>query len=192
LDTEIIPRRQAAKNNRAGSLSGTVVIGGIAYTFQRIQLFDGEASAVVPESFAEMIPEAAKLKYPSEHRPQYILASEDGTVNLAFSMLDFPLAKNQTEEKLGELKEAIKRINPAFVVLTESTETLDGRKVGFFDYKSYAFDQDIYNFMFITDVEGKLLLGVFNCPYDGYGDWKRLVTQMAMSIKEGNDNDGCG
>ena len=184
MDTQIIPRRIAAKKRRALDISNTVVIDGISYGFQRVLILDDAVSIIVPDSFNEMTAEAAKLKYPSEYRPQYILTSDDGLLNMAFSLLDYPLANSQIDEKVGELRTGIKRINPAFVFLTEKVETLHDRRIGCFDYNSYAFDGDAYHLMFVTNIDNNMLLGTFNCPIEQCQEWKTLVAQMALSIED--------
>jgi len=181
-DTQIVPKRIAAKKNRAINISNTVEINGVLYSFSRVHILNGTVSVIVPEQFGEMTGKAAKLKYPSEHRPECIYTTDDGTVNIALDLLDYPLEKGQIEEKIREWKHAIKRVNPAYVFYTEKIEILDDAKIGYFDFKSYPLDQDLYNLVFISCIGGKLLAGTFNCPFAQYRDWKRLAIQMVLSI----------
>ena len=185
MDTQIIKRRVAAKKNRTLDTAQTVDISGVSYGLRRMTILEGAVSVIVPDCFTEMERIAAEMKYPSAYRPQHILTADDGAISFAFNLLDQPLAKNQTDEKPGELKAAIKRMNPASIFLTEKVEILGDRKAGYFDYKSYALDQDIYSLVFVTDIYDLLLLGMFNCPFEQYKDWKRLVVRMVLSIEEG-------
>jgi hypothetical protein len=187
LDAEIIARRMAAKKDRALSVASVAAINGTAYTFRRMRILDGTLSAIVPDSFEEMAPEEARLKYPSELRPQCILASEDGESNIAFNLFDYPATADQIGEKLGDTKEALKRMNPAYVIMSDGVETLENAKMGYFDFKSYAFDRDAYNLVFVTSAHGSHLMGTFNCPFELYKDWKRIALRMILSIQETGD-----
>jgi len=60
------------KRNQAITVSDNIVIGGIAYGFKKKRIFNGSVSVIIPDKFGKMNAEAAKLKYASEHRPQYI------------------------------------------------------------------------------------------------------------------------
>ena len=184
VDTQIVPRRIAAKNDRAISISNTVEIKGVSYSFNRVRVLDDAVSVVVPEQFGKMTEESARLKYPSEYRPQCIYTTDDGSINIAFDLSDYPLEKEQIEEKISEWKLAIKRVNPAYVFYLEKIEILNDRKIGYFDFKSYPLDQDLYSLIFITSIGGKLLMGTFNCPFTHYKDWKRLAIQMILSIQD--------
>ena len=183
-DVQIVPKRIAAKKNRAINISNTVEINGVSYSFNRVHILNDAVSVIVPEQFGEMTEEAAKLKYPSEHRPQCIYTTNDGSINIAFDLPDYPLEKSQIEEKISEWKLAIKRVNPAYVFYIEKIEILENTKIGYFDFKSYPLDQDLYSLIFITSIGGKLLLGTFNCPFVQYRDWKRLAVQMILSIED--------
>ncbi|MCL2152301.1 MAG: hypothetical protein FWH57_04980 [Oscillospiraceae bacterium] len=172
------------EKSQAIDIADTAVVGGVSYSFQKIHMFDGSVSVIVPEQFVEMNEESAKLKYPSDYRPQCIYTNYNGALNIAFSLLDYPFDKNQIEEQISEWEMGIKQANPAYVFLTRKTEVLDVVKIGYFEYKSDAQDDKVYNFVFIISACKKLLLGVFNCPFEQHKDWRQLVVRMILSIKE--------
>lgn len=70
---------------------------------------------MLPEGFVDMPPEMARIKYPSEQRPQEIRMNGDGTVNFTFSLFEAGLEEQQIEDALGQFKSVIRKVNPAFV-----------------------------------------------------------------------------
>ena len=189
MDTEIIPRRILAKKNRALSIDKTVKIGGESYSFKRVKVREDGVSIIIPEQFAKMSEAAAKEKYATDYRPQRIFTNHNGTVNIAFSLSEDSLEKSQIKEMATEFKTAIKSKNPANVFITQKTEILGNTKIGYFDFKGYGVDQNLYSLIFITSIKGNMLFGVFNCAFDIYRDWKRLAVQMILSIREIADDD---
>jgi hypothetical protein len=58
-------------------------------------ILDGQMKVSVPKSFSLMPLEQAKFKYPSEHRPEVIYTSLDGTVNITFNRTETFLAVDE-------------------------------------------------------------------------------------------------
>jgi len=56
--------------------------------------------------------------------------------------------------------------------------------LGWFEFKSYGLDKNVYNLMFITRIDGKMLHGGFNCDYDDTLEWRDAAHQMIASIRD--------
>ena len=89
-----------------------------------MQVFDNRMSVIVPDQFGLMNEEAAKQKNPSAHRPQCILTNDDGSVNIAFSLLDFMLEYDQIEKQVSEWKMVMMQANSTYVFLSERIEVM--------------------------------------------------------------------
>lgn len=184
MDEEIIAKRNEAREKRERNLSNEVIIDGVAYTFARRTLFDETMSVVLPDSFRNMNPEAAKLKYPSEQRPQIILCNTDGSISMAFNLTGMAVTKEEIPELAEKMRAAVKRTNPASVFdKQEAFETESGLQAGTFDYVSYALDADIYNLFFALNLGETLLIGTFNCLAESGKEWNPLIMQMIQSIR---------
>ena len=143
---------------------------------------------MLPEGFVDMLPEMARIKYPSEQRPREIRMNGDGTVNFTFSLFEAELEEQQIEDALGQFKSVIRKVNPAFVFYDLAVEK--DKALGWFDFKSYGFDEQIYNVMYITPIEGKLMHGIFNCLYRDILEWKEPVHQIMMSVTDLTQREG--
>ena len=182
LDREIMEFRRSAKKSRYNSLETGMYIKDRLVHFERVQVLDGKVSIMLPEGFAGMLPEIARAKYPSEQRPQEIRTSDDGTVNFTFSLFEVELSGRQIEDALGQFKAVIRKVNPAFIFYDFVVEA--DKALGWFDFKSYGLDEQIYNVMYITPVGGKLMHGIFNCLYRDILEWKEPVHQAMMSVMD--------
>ena len=178
---DIITSRVAAQAAKTNTISGTVKIEGVTYTFSERE-FPLGFSMVVPECFHTLAPEQARIKYPYEDRPVVIISSENTTVNLAFD--SGGPAVESLGERMAMYSSLIKHMHPSYVFFGQNIYDLtDGNKVACFDYRSHAIDSDIYNLNFFTDFDSQELLGWFNCPIDLREKWEHLAKQMIKSIK---------
>lgn len=182
LDEEIIEFRKNAKKSKYNSLKTGMYVKDRLIHFKETQVLDDKVSVILPEGFTDMPYEIAKMKYPSEQRPQIIKTSDDGTVNFTFSLYDVDFNENQIEDALGQFKGVIRKVNPAFIFYDFTVET--EKALGWFDFKSYGLDEQIYNVVYLTPIEGKLMHGIFNCLYRDILEWKEAVRQIMMSVTD--------
>ncbi|MCH5258671.1 MAG: hypothetical protein J1F18_02900 [Lachnospiraceae bacterium] len=180
LDEEVMQFRKSAKKSKYNSLESGMYIKDEIIHFKEVQVLDDKVSIMLPDTFVDMPQEIAKIKYPSEQRPQVIKMNSNASVNFTFSLYETPLNENQIENALEQFREIILRVNPAFIfydfVISEE------KNLGWFDFKSYGLDEQMYNVMYITPIEGKLMHGIFNCMYKDILEWKDAVQQVMLSI----------
>ena len=87
------------------------------------------------------------------------------------------------------LKNTIFSKNPSHPSFTFYEYEADGEP-GWFDYRSYAMDGDIYNVLFVTSIDNKLLIGSFSCPYDERDAYERPAKRIIASVREEQSGDG--
>lgn len=188
LDEEVLEFRKSLKKNKYCSIEKGVYIGDEIIHFEEMMLFDKKVKIMLPDTFVDMPSSIIKLKYPSEQRPQIIKTSLDTTVNFTFSLFNQKFETSQVRHGIEQCREIIRKVNPAFLYYDLVVE--DEKSIGWFDFKSYGLDEQIYNVMYVTPVEGKMLHGIFNCRYRDVMDWKHVVHQVLMSIEDCSKNKG--
>ena len=149
--------------------------------FERKEMFQGKLGVMLPESFVTLPAKLARIKYSSQQRPQVIRTSRDTTVNFGMSLTDIGIEEEHIKELRDQSREALKRLNPAFVFY-ESGVDKRHVTVGWFEFKSYGLDTDVYNLMFVSRIGGKMLHGIFNCDYEDVLEWREAARQMMYSI----------
>ena len=82
-DEEILEKREQRKKETYTTLEEGLYLGGEVVSFERKELFE-LFSIMLPAEWKQMPPEYAKVKYPSEFRPQIILTTDDLEVNMGF------------------------------------------------------------------------------------------------------------
>ena len=83
-------------------------------------------------------------------------------------------------------------MNPANIFFEEGQDVTDfSYPFCWFDYKSYALDDQIYNFMYLMLLSEKIILhGCFNCKFELGKEWKDIVQQVIKTITIGNQAGG--
>lgn len=180
LDEEVMQFRKNAKKSKYNSLETGMYIKDELVHFKEVHVLDGKVSIMLPDTFVDMPHEIAKIKYPSEQRPQVIKMNNDTSVNFTFSLYDTPFNERQIESALSQFQRIILKVNPAFIFY--DFIIIEEKNIGWFDFKSYGLDEQMYNVMYITPIEGKLMHGIFNCMYRDILEWKDAVRQVMLSV----------
>lgn len=168
-DEEILRKREELRRRNYASLEKGYYMDGEILTFERKRLLD-TCSLMLPDSMKLMPEELARIKYPSEFRPQRILTSMDLDVNLGFSLLKFDVEAGKTAGLAERMQAAICRSNPDYKM--DRLMLLEGADGGWFSFRSHAMDSDIYNMMLIMNIGGVPVHSCFNCGYEREEKWK--------------------
>lgn len=184
LDEKIVMARGLKKRLEHSDIKGGVYISEKFVEFEERLFFEEKMSMWVPQIFFEMSLGIAKIKYPSEWRPKLILTSPAFTENLSLSIFDQTIQGEEIKQAAIRYRTLIRKSYPANLFFEDKIEPLGQGKLGWFDYKSYALDGQLYNLMFVTGIGGRLMLGNFNCIFNDFDEWKQYVLQMLRSITD--------
>ncbi len=172
-------KKEARKDIRDGSIK----IAGKYYEFEEREFFEERLKMFIPKDFEDMPLEARKFKYPSENRPDVIKCNEDGSVSVTFKFIDSPLSDEYVEQLRDMMKLINKRLNPANIYIDEGILEVDEKNIGYFDFKSSAIDDFLYNFIFLFELQEKTVMGTFSCGFSEHEEWKEIIPQMIDTLK---------
>ena len=189
-DEEILATRVSAQDTKKHTIFRDITINGETYQFAPREITfpsspDYRFSLVLPQNAEPLAPEYAKIKYPSESRPEIILSNDDTTLNFTFQYSTDAIAELET--RLTQYQSVLKRLNPGYAFFSERILELEiGLSVACFDLCGSAVDEDIYYFYFFADLPTTPqaeILGTFNCPFNLREKWEPLFWQMLETIK---------
>lgn len=146
-------------------------------------ILDGKVTLRMPEIFTIMLPELASLKYPSERRPNLIYTDESSTINLAFNMTTHSVTEMEIAEFQENMADVLEQAQPTAEWLDNDSKEIDGKNIGFFEIITPALDGDIYNLMFFASIDGKALIGTFNCMEEDVEEWRPVAQAMMDTLK---------
>ena len=178
----LLHQRELFYKEKYATLKEGMYIDNRLEKFANAKLFDKQMEIMLPESFGIMPDSYVEIKYPSQFRPQIILTKADLSVNLGFTLFAQKASEEELEGLAIQMKNIIKRTNPAIQFYSqEITNTTNCKKV-WFDFRTQALDEAIYNIQFLTIVNSYIMQGVFNCLYRNVDEWYEMIKQIIESI----------
>lgn len=132
----------------------------------------------IPQTLTPMSDEMAKIKYPSENRPQVIYGDERGKASLGISAGRHALPASQIEMA----KDATMKMLTNFKPQAEAV-TVDGHKAWLITFRSQAPDTEILNMMLITSQNDKAVQAAFNMTKDLVPQYQDAARASLLSLK---------
>lgn len=179
IDEKILENKEEIKREKYRSLENGFYIAGKVLKFERVELL--EAMSVMLPNIMKQMPEIyAKIKYPSEFRPQMIYTTLDLSVNMGFTVFPSEIKNNEMQKLAERMSSAIHRDHPDYRMYV--SRNLSGTDGYWFAFRSHAMDSDLYNMMLAIPLGEKLLQCSFNCYYREHQKWRDLVLMIWKSI----------
>jgi len=117
------------------------------------------------------------------NRPTIVFTNESGSINVALNLT----ANSASQEHLPQFKEALhntfKQAYPSATWKGSGINTINDKKVGYLEVVTPAIDTEVYNLIFFTDVNSKLLLCTFNCTLQYLEEWQSIGHEIMNSLK---------
>lgn len=159
-------------------VSATVLSGKL----EKKAILNDRVEVLVPADFEVMSEELMRVKYPSERRPTLVYSDKAASVNVAFNHTTNRATQAQLEAYKNNFVATFKNMYPTAEWLGSGVKEINGRKVGYLELVTPAVDQKVYNLMFFTDLDGRLLLATFNCVDRKRKDWLEPAQQIMHSL----------
>ncbi|MGE5599502.1 MAG: hypothetical protein ACM3XS_08995 [Bacteroidota bacterium] len=159
------------------------ITSAFAISLETKILFNGLVEIKIPGDFTAMPADMVKIKYPSANRPDLVYTNEGYSVNIGFKHTTSRASQDQLDEYLDFMVKSLKIAYPEGKFLSNGLESVYGRNVGYLEIITTALDTEIYNLIFFTDAEGRLLLGTFNCPASRLPEWQETALEIALSLR---------
>jgi hypothetical protein len=143
----------------------------------------GKVEILIPSTFTVMKEDMLKLKYPTQNRPALVYTNDAGTINIAFTHTPSSATQNDIPEMKSTFKKMFNTLYKSATWYSDGVITVNGRKVGYLEFLTPAIDTNIYNLMFFTDCQGRVLLCSFNCMENQMKSWAPVGKRIMNSLK---------
>lgn len=145
-------------------------------------LLDDRISMKVPSGFEPMKEEMLRLKYPLENRPTLVFTNQTGSINVALNHTQHKADQEMITAYKDNLVQTFKNVYPSAKWKDSGVKEINGRKVGYMELVTPAIDTEIYNLLFFTDLDGRLLLCTFNCTKKDIKEWVPVGKEIMNSL----------
>lgn len=148
-----------------------------------VSTLEGRVTLQVPADLKPMNDEMWEAKYNKRARPNLVLSDTNGTVNLIVELTKQSVTPAQLVQMKDFQVKFMKQQRPDMVLLSDGEKTINGRKVVYFKMMTQAVDQKVFNYFFITSLDGKVLMSTFNCIERLKEKWEAPAEAIVASMK---------
>lgn len=147
-------------------------------------ILDGQMAVSIPKFFSLMPLEQVQFKYPSEHRPQIIYTSLDGTVNITFNPTESVLEVDELPKFVEHMADVLRSVQPVRNWIgTEMIVNRSGLSIGMIRFVAAGVDVNLYNEMLLFVHEGQVTMGTFNCMESDMEAWLPVAENTVQSLQ---------
>jgi hypothetical protein len=175
------------KNITKAGLAALSLILIVAFTvsneLETRLLLNDKVELKVPKDFGIMSEEMMEIKYPSERRPTLVYTNESGEINVALNLTQNQASQGMIQAYSDNFIQMFKNTYPSAEWKDSGVKVINGKKVGFLEIVTPAIDTQIYNLLFFTDVDGRLLICTFNCTKNNIEEWEPTAKEIMGSLK---------
>lgn len=148
----------------------------------KTSVIKNKVSILIPKNFSYMSEEMIKAKYPMETRPTLVYSDKNGTVNVAVNSTPHKARSGDIKQYKDIFEQTFKNTYPSAKWISSGVKDIKGKKTGYLELVTPAIDTEIYNLIFFTDLDGKLLMCTFNCMIKDMKKWKGAAHKIMESL----------
>lgn len=150
----------------------------------KIELYDGKLSFLLPETYEQIPAEEAK-NYFSVGQPEYLYMNKNVKSVVTVTGSGQTFRKEQTEERLAQYYNTYRRITPGFKAGKMSKKENGKTFIGAFHYQSTTIDRDMFNLFALTAVKGEEKVLTMHCEVKDSMDeglqFMKLLSSVTVS-----------
>ena len=153
-----------------------------AQQLEKRKVLSQKVEILLPSDFKQMDMNTITLKYPNEGgRPNEVYTNSNSSVNFAFTHSVKKTTASNIKKYTDELTNILKQ--RGIIVSNQKQVKINGEEFFIIQFYSKALNGTIYNKMFFTVLEERLLIGSFNCTSLMESIWKNKGDEIIESIK---------
>lgn len=187
-DEKIIEILNTYKKYTSGNVYEGIKVNGEMFYFHEFSFYVDQVKIMLPLRFIDVPKEVLKVKYPTVKCPDYAKCQRDYNIDISLTLIEERLTQDSIEDKLKEQMKILREIQPAYEVYEWDIEENGFEKIGWYDYKSYGMDRQLYTVNFILPCQEQMLLGKFCCSIHKAKQWKPVILQIIYSINNQDRN----
>lgn len=175
---------------------GTIQIHKIPVTFAEQTLLDGKVAIWMPEDFEAISREAIEAIYLLGNKPELVLGNTYLNFSVGFHYTQHEVPDEYMGDFLKIARMALERCGPKVRILSEKVRRVGKHTVSHMHLLSHTITDTVYNVMFFSSLEGRILIGFINFSNRYRKRYLPIVEEMLQSFRftgdgtEGEAEDG--
>lgn len=152
-------------------------------TLKPQKVLSGGVEILVPTSFSLLPDDVIAKKYPRENRPTVVYGNPSATLNLVINHSQDGITPAELPDAFAGFSGYFDEVYPGIKWYTKEMQDINGKKFIVLEFQTPAADTEIYNLMFMTEYQSRLLIFSFNCTKPEQEEWQEIATKIRKSVK---------
>ncbi|MDR7810480.1 hypothetical protein [Lacrimispora sp.] len=136
----------------------------------------------IPDGFEKAGREKTAAIFFSKNRPDIVLLNPAEHAGITFQTAKSGNFSLDLEVERKQIRRILSQAD-AKNVFYDQGNVFGDIPVVWFDYKSFAVDERVYNMMFLFPASEKLMIGTFYCIFKDYDRWRPEILNMLRTIR---------
>lgn len=162
---------------------GTISIHKIPVAFAEKTLLDGKAAIWMPEDFEAISPEAVAAIYLLGNKPELVMGNAYLNFSVGFHYTQHEVPDEYMGDFLKIARMALERCGPKVKILSEKVRKVGKHTVSHMHLLSHTITDTVYNVMFFSSLEGRILIGFINFSNRYRKRYLPIAEEMLQSFR---------
>jgi hypothetical protein len=147
------------------------------------KFYNGKLEIMLPDSFQLMKTESITQMDPSQGWPNMVFMNNSRNISIEMMLPNQGASDGIIPVIKDVLKDAMSQKYPSAIWKGDGVEIINGRNVGYFELITKSGTTEMYNLMFLSEVDGKLFSCSILFPVALFENWISVGKEIMRSVK---------
>lgn len=171
------------KENTQSIFDGEIEINKIPVRFSERVLLDGKIGIWMPEDYEALSPETIAAVYLLGNKPDMVFGNSYLTFSVGFNYTEHEVPNEYMGDFNKIVRMILERSGPKVKILSEKVWQAGRHTVSSIELLSHTVTDTIYNFMFFSSLEGRVLIGFVNFNYKFRERYTTIAREILQSFR---------
>lgn len=197
IDEEILKQRAAMKEfekqrfsketvekeNKQSIFDGEILVNKIPVTFEEKLLLENKVGIWMPEDFEAASEETIAAIYLLGNKPELVMGNSYLNFSVGFHYTQHEVPNEYMGDFLKIARLTLERSGPKVRILSEKVQKVGRHTVSSLELISHTVTDSVYNLMFFSSLEDRVLIGFINFNYKYVERYKSIAKEMLQSFR---------
>lgn len=171
------------EENKQSIQSGTILINQIPVTFSERIILEDKAAIWMPDDFEELTQEEISTIYLLGNKPQIVWGNTYLNFSLGFHYTEHKVPNEYMGDFAKIAKMMLEKTGPKVTIYGMKNRKSGKHNISYLELVSHTLDAAIYNIMFFSSLEERILIGFMNFGYKHSKRYQPIALEMLETFR---------
>lgn len=171
------------EENKQSIQSGTILINQIPVTFSERIILEDKAAIWMPDDFEELTQEEISTIYLLGNKPQIVWGNTYLNFSLGFHYTEHKVPNEYMGDFAKIAKMMLEKTGPKVTIYGVKNRKSGKHNISYLELVSHTLDAAIYNIMFFSSLEERILIGFMNFGYKHSKRYQPIALEMLETFR---------